>query len=83
MIADRDSMNTVQYRKCHIYIDRQTDTTIVSWWNDANDHVGYQQVESLSWSDGELLRFAMEMIDLVYRHYDQMQHQRMTGRDQR
>lgn len=83
MIADRDPTNTVEYRKCHIYIDRQADTTIVSWWSFDNDHVGYQQVESVSWSDGELLRFSMEMIDTVYKHYEQMQYQRMTGRDQR
>ena len=68
---------------CHIYIDRQSETAIVSWWSIANDHVGYQQVESESWTDGELLRFAMETIDFLYKHYDQMEYQRMTGRDQR
>ena len=72
----------LKYRHFHILIIRHRFTATVHWHNPAIDYIGYQQVNSRQWSDGELFRFAMDAIDTIWSHIDRVEYQSLTGRGQ-
>lgn len=70
-----------KYRRFDILLVSQNLTTTVHWSNAAIDCIGYQQVPSRQWSDGELLRLAMNVIDEIWRQIDRAEYQIITDRE--
>lgn len=71
-----------KYRTFDVLLQSQNLTTTVHWSNAAIDCIGYQQVPSHQWSDGELLRFAMNAIDDIWQQINRVEEQTITGRGQ-
>ena len=79
MITPKTNALRLPYRLAEILLIHSTDYMSVHWNFPGMPTMGFLQVDSHDWSEGELLKFAMDSIDLIYAQWDRIE--RVVGLD--
>ena len=81
MITNNPTPRSLVYRLFTIEIERQGDLAILRWQSASGDYTATQQVVGDEWTDGELIRFAMDAVDIIWKHWNRLEFQTATRRE--